>query len=162
MKRMAVVNASPLIVLARIGRLGLLTEVGGNLVVPSGVAHEIMQGGPRDPARRWIVGDGRRYIKRVRQTDDLVAAWDLGLGESHVLTWALTHEHCEALLDDAAARTCAKTLGINVCGTLGLLMRAKRVGLIMAVKPLFGELTNAGFYVGAEMLDAILEIVGER
>ena len=31
----------------------------------------------------------------------------------------------------------------------------------MAVKPLLGELTNAGFYVGAEMLDAILVIVGE-
>jgi predicted nucleic acid-binding protein len=46
-----VVNASPLIVLARINQLLLLQHVAGELVVPAGVAKEIAQGPEDDPAR---------------------------------------------------------------------------------------------------------------
>ena len=46
-----VVNASPLIVLARINHLFLLQQVAEELVVPAGVAQEIAQGPEDDQAR---------------------------------------------------------------------------------------------------------------
>lgn len=161
MKQIAVVNASPLIVLARIGHIHLITDVSPNLVVPSGVVHELMQGSHSDPARQWIMRDGQRYIRQVKQTDELVAAWDLGLGESQVITYALAHAHTEALLDDAAARACAKALGVKVCGTLGLLLRAKRLGIVQDIKPILTEFARVGFYVGPDMLRSVLGLARE-
>jgi len=162
MKAPAVVNASPLIVLARIGRVELLTVMWEHVVVPSGVAHEIMRGDRHDPARRWIQDDGNRYVRQVKHIDEVVAGWDLGLGESHVLTYALSHAGSEALLDDAAARVCAQVLGIRLCGTLGVLLRAKRAGLIGAVKPIMQDMIGAGFHLGPDIAAAVLGVAGEQ
>lgn len=161
MKRTGIVNASPLIVLARIGQIDLLTGVCPKLVVPSGVAHEILRGDHSDPARQWIAHEGREFVKQVRKINDLVAGWDLGLGESHVVTYALAHARTEAILDDAAARTCAKALGVEVCGTLGLLLRAKRMGLVHEIRPILTHLVHNGFHVGQVLVKVALEIANE-
>ena len=50
-----VINASPLIVLANIGQIGLLTTLADEIVIPDAVVREINAGPPNDPARNWLV-----------------------------------------------------------------------------------------------------------
>ena len=63
----------------------------------------------------------------------LVSAWDLGAGESEVLSYVLTHPNTTVMIDDAAARRCAISLNIPTLGTGGMIVRAKRQGLISSV-----------------------------
>ncbi|MDZ7954701.1 hypothetical protein [Nostoc sp. DedQUE09] len=59
---------------------------------------------------------------------EIVAAWDLGKGESQVLSLALKNSDCAAIVDDRAARRCGQALGITTIRTGGLLILAKRRG----------------------------------
>jgi hypothetical protein len=83
-----VVNASPLIVLARINHLFLLQHLATELVVPTGVAMEITQGPANDPANQWLQSHGRELVREVQVIPPVIIAWNLGLGESEVLAWA--------------------------------------------------------------------------
>ena len=57
------------------------------MVIPQGVADEIQQGDYDDAALSWIRAEGQAFLKET-DIDRLVAAWDLGPGESHALSWA--------------------------------------------------------------------------
>ncbi len=81
-----VVNASPLILLAKVGQLGLLTQLAPTLVVPASVANEIHQGPAADPARDWLAGSGASLIQLDVPPAPSILAWDLGAGESAVLS----------------------------------------------------------------------------
>ncbi|MCL5966713.1 MAG: DUF3368 domain-containing protein [Deltaproteobacteria bacterium] len=162
MKRRWVVNASPIISLARISRTSLLHELCDALVIPRGVAYEIGQGARNDPARKWIRGAGARFLRGPVQVPPLVAAWDLGLGESEVIAYAYSHPGCEAILDDRAARRCALSLGIRVRGTVALIVLAKKEGLISEAAPVLNQLVRAGFRIDRDIISAALSLAGEK
>jgi predicted nucleic acid-binding protein len=92
---------------------------------------------------------------------DYVLAWDLGAGESQVLSMALAYNNATVVLDDLPARRCAQTLNVPVIGTLGIILRAKRVGLITAARPLFEELLRTGMYIDPNVVNQALAEVGE-
>jgi predicted nucleic acid-binding protein len=126
-----IVNSSPLISLDRIGLLDILGRLGREVVIPSGVLDEIARG----PAP---ILPGRLAIHRtvaISAIDPIVAGWDLGRGESEVLTWAASQRQALAILDDLAARRCAASLGIEPHGTLFVLLEAKKAGIVPAVAP---------------------------
>ena len=58
-----VVNASPIILLAKVGQVELLPKLAGELVVPAAVVAEIEAGPASDPARAWLRGDGAKWIR---------------------------------------------------------------------------------------------------
>lgn len=156
-----VVNASPIILLAKIGRLGWLEELSDELSVPAGVADEIRAGPEEDSARGWLTGDGRARIRTVEQVDSAIAAWDLGIGESEVLAWARQHAGYEAILDDRAARNCATTLRIPVRGTLGIVLLAKREGLVSKAEPVLRELMQAGLRIDERVFQTAMKLADE-
>lgn len=157
----SIVNASPLIYLSLAGLLDLLLEAGSTVLVPAAVLGEIRQRGPTDPTVRalatleWLVEVPDPAIPPVIQS------WDLGPGESTVLSYALSHPSTTTLIDDLAARRCATTLGIPVLGTLGLALKAKRSGRIPAARPILARLQVAGMYLAEDIRDAALALVGE-
>lgn len=112
----AVTNASPLIFLARGGYLDLLQLTGDRVLVPAPVAREIRARGSEDVTARAL--EDTHWLEVVDPPDvpSIIQAWDLGPGESAVLAWAYAHVGTEAILDDLAARRCAKTFGIPVRG----------------------------------------------
>lgn len=156
-----VVNASPLILLGKIGRLDLIFRLNSRVRIPEGVAAELRAGPVADAARGWIEGEGAGAVMPVERIDPLVAAWDLGLGESHVLTLCRTLPGTEAILDDRAARNCASALGVRVRGTLALIVLAKRRGVIPAARPLLDGLVEQGIRVDAAVTEAALRLAGE-
>ena len=156
-----VVNASPLILLGKIGRLDLLFRLSPQVMIPEGVAAELRAGPVTDTARAWIEGAGAKAVTPVGQVDSLVAAWDLGLGESHVLTLCRRLRDATAILDDRAARTCAAALGVRVAGTVALVVLAKRKGLITQVKPLLEGLLHQGIRLDAAVIETALRVAEE-
>ena len=160
-ERKWVVNASPLILLANVDRLPLLEALCTDIIIPAAVAQEIRAGPKRDAAQHWLEGQAQVYVRRPEGVDPVVAAWDLGAGESAVLTWARQHPEYEAILDDRAARDCATTLGLLVRGTLGVVLLARREGLIPRVEPVFQQLLGAGLRIAPDVLDMALKLAGE-
>jgi predicted nucleic acid-binding protein len=156
-----VVNASPLIMLASIDRLSFLESLCADMVVPFAVAQEVHAGTMKDEAQQWLEGEGQDFILQVQELDPTILAWGLGAGESEVLAWAMHNLGYEAILDDRAARNCAVTLDIPVRGTLGVVLLAKREGLIARVRPVFDELLDAGLRIAPSVLDAALDLAGE-
>jgi predicted nucleic acid-binding protein len=90
-----------------------------------------------------------------------IQAWDLGRGESAVLAWALDHPGTEAIVDDLAARRCAAAIGVQVRGALGLLLTAKRRGIVPAARPILERMRQAGMYLSDKVMNDALALVGE-
>ena len=161
MSRRWAVNASPLIVLIKVGRVDLLTALSDELVVPAGTAEEILRGDEHDPSVRWMHDEGQRFIVQDAPSTPDVSAWDLGQGETAVLSWAHQNPGYEVIIDDRAARNCAAALGIPVRGTLGVLLLAKKSGFIERVEPVMQEVVAAGLHVHPHLRDDVLRLAGE-
>lgn len=159
--RQWVVNASPIILLGDINQLQLLEALCVKLVVPRAVVDEILAGPHKDEAQRWVQERGASFVYKQSSMDSAIVGWDLGAGETAVLTWARQHPEYEAILDDRAARDCATTLRIPVRGTLGVILIAKRAGLVRQVKPLFNALIDAGLRISPEVLYMALHLAEE-
>jgi predicted nucleic acid-binding protein len=155
-----VVNASPIITLAKIDQINLLAQLCDEMVIPQGVAIEIEQGDYDDAASSWIRTEGQAFLKQT-DINRLVAAWDLGRGESHVLSWAMRHPTYEAILDDRAARKAAKSLQVNIRGTLSIILLAKQAGCITSASTEISKLVESGFRVSTEVLAKVLELAEE-
>ena len=156
-----IVNASPLILLTRAGRLDLLRLGASEVIVPDVVISEVGAKGPDDPTARAVAGAAWMTIKAVPAMPDPVRACGLDPGESAVLALALGDADCEAVLDDRAGRLCAGRLGIACVGTLGLVLLARRLGSIPAARPVIDRLRDGGLYLDDDFVEDILARIGE-
>jgi predicted nucleic acid-binding protein len=156
-----VVNASPIILLTKIGLVDLLRQLGPPVVIPEAAVLEIQRRGATDPAVRALAQSPWLVMVDPGPIALAVAAFNLGVGESAVLTHALTNPGSGALLDDQAARNCAAALGIPHQGTLGLLIYAKQRGLIPVARPLVERLRQEGMYLSDQIINQALGQVGE-
>lgn len=155
-----VVNASPVITLAKADRLHLLPDLCKELLVLEAVVAEILAGPPSDPARQALQqGWGLAVIPE--SIGPGLLEWGLGAGETAVVAVAMERRPATAVLDDAAARTCAKALGIEVVGTLGVVLRAKRKALIPSAADVLKALRMAGFHLDDEVVRSALQGIGE-
>jgi len=162
MPRRWVVNASPLITLAKIGQLSLLHELCEEMVIPAGVKEEINRApDENDPARTWIRSRGRDFVRQTAQIHPTISAWDLGLGESEVLAWANDHLGWEAILDDKAARDCAASLGIKARGTIGIILLAKKEKKISNATLILDQIRLAGFRIDPRLMQEAKTLAGE-
>jgi predicted nucleic acid-binding protein len=157
-----VVNASPLIVLAKAGAVELLGRPGGQVIVPQDVAREILAGPPADPARRLMEsGWGERAVAPAVPAS--VVEWGLGAGESAVLALALADRGVVAILDDAEARACARTHGLRMLGTLGVILVAKQEGRVRSAAEIIRAIRDAGFRISDALVTTILrDMAGEE
>jgi len=141
--------------------LHILPALGSPVILPEAVVVELEQGRakgidlPDLSALDWLA------IRTASVKPRLSQAADLGPGESEVLWLAWERPNSIAVLDDAAARQQAFECGIRMTGTLGLLVDAKRQGLIPAVSPALDQLARLGFYLSARTRTLILRHAGE-
>jgi len=156
-----VVNASPLILLGKTENLELLGALVDVVAVPRSVVNEV----GAKPDGVPILGMIER-IQSYRVIDDEtilpeVLGWDLGPGESQVITNARRHGADRVVIDDMEARRCAKAMGLKVIGTLGVVGRAKSAGRIERAAPIIERLRESGLYVSEELVRKFLVEVGE-
>ncbi|MFN0062076.1 MAG: DUF3368 domain-containing protein [Myxococcaceae bacterium] len=155
-----VVNSSPTILLAKSRHLDLLLQLSREVLVPEAVASEILKGPPTDPARGLIEG-GWGIRVPAAATPPSVVEWGLGAGETAVIATGLSRPGSTLVLDDAAARACARAFGLPVIGTLGVVLRAKKTGMIESASAVLRALRSAGLYLDALIRDALARVAGE-
>ncbi len=154
-------NASPLIFLTKVGLLEVLHQQAVPVLVPDVVMAEISSLGPGDPAVQAVQQAAWIHIVPAPPAPPSVTNWKLDDGESSVIAVALQHPGSMTILDDLAARRCAQALKLPTQGTLGLVLVAKQIGLIQAVRPVVEDLQHAGMYMTARLKTQILNAAGE-
>ena len=128
-------------------------ELFGDVAVPPAVIGETVSAAPLPP---WI-----HEVELTQPIDPHVQSAGLGPGESAAIHLALETHPPWLILDDRPARRLAISLGIPVIGTLGILLAAKRKGLLTALKPVLNELMQMGFFVAPALYRQVLSDGGE-
>lgn len=127
-----------------------MVQLAENLIVPQAVMDEVQDGPPDDPARLFLSA-GQLPVVAITP-HPAVLAWDLGAGETAVLSYALANPGWKAVVDDGMARRCAHTFAIPLLGTLGVILRARQAGLIPAAAPLLRALQAAGLRLDDQLI----------
>lgn len=154
-------NTSPLLYLYHAGGLLWLPEMFEEIWVPDAVRVELLAGKrlgydiPTLTDYPWL---------QIVQPSAFPSEWlavDLGRGELAALSVALDDPECIILLDDLLARRIAKAAGLNVWGTLRVVLEAKTLGLIDEVVPVIDRLRSAGMWISVEVRQRILVLARE-
>lgn len=162
MADVVVVNASPLIFLGNAGRIELLLVLGASrILVPDTVFDEVTNSSHADRAAATI--RGADWLERVvaPEIPAAVIEWDLGVGESGVIATALTIPGSRAVIDDLLGRKCALSLGVDVVGTLGVVIAAHRRGVVDDPRRVLLDLRAAGMWLSDELIERALRIAGD-
>lgn len=155
------IDTSSLIFLTKADLLDLLLISNSKIIVPQAVATEIKAYGYDDITAMALVSTDWLIEAKTSSVPPIIQNWDLGIGESAVLTWGYVNPGTEVILDDLAARRCANALNIPVRGTLGLVIAAKQRGNIPAARPILEKLRSCGMYISDKVINRVLTIVGE-
>ncbi len=140
------VNASPVIALARVGQVELLRRLPELVIIPRAIAQELRNAPEDDPARR-VAESSRFKIVKTSTPPPEILAWDLGEGETAVLSYARAHLGWVSILDDSAARRCARSLSLAFMGTLSVIILAKQKGLIESAAEVLYDLRSNDFHL---------------
>ena len=141
-----VLNASPLILLCNSDLSLVLPELLTEIVVPEAVWQEIVRGSQQDRAAQilpeldWLKRENANLVPDV-------VHWDLGAGETEVISFALNHSGYTPVLDDMLAKKCARSLGLATPGTGPILILAKERGLIESIEQSLQTLHNADLWI---------------
>lgn len=129
-RRIVICDASPLIFLAKTGRLDLIGKVlPGRQVVLGGVVREILADGAgpleTDRLRMWL-----EQVEVIEYEDSLFPASALSRSDQSTLAWAVNHGAAWLVADERLLRRIAVERGIAVIGFCGLLVKAVQRGLL--------------------------------
>lgn len=155
----AVGDAGPLIHLSWIGKLGLLSQLFDELLIPVAVRDEVLRARPGTPGIRAVtkaLEAGSLSVEPVVDSaavEALRASLDPGEAEAIILMHQTDADII--LLDDRRARRLATERGLPVSGTLGILRTARDRDLIPAVLPLVIDLRARGFRISDELVAVI-------
>jgi|SRR3972149_4374966 len=142
MRKIVIVNTSPLFYLHRLGYLHLLQKLYNGIVIPSAVANELEEG------------------KRLGEDVPQIVP-DLGQGEAEVLALGCENKNSLLIIDDGLARKIAKLYTFRITGTAGVLLKAKQEKHISEIKPVLKKLKDVGFYLSDNLISDILKVAGE-
>ncbi len=149
MKEPVVTNSTCLISLERIHQLGLLPALFEPVIVPPKVQEEF------GISVAWLTVEHPQNTALVMALNQLVDA-----GEAEAIALAL-EQKTPLVLDDRKARHVARRLGIPIIGTIGILVRAKRQGVLSSIRPQLEALKNAGFHLTPELEQEALRLANE-
>ena len=156
-------NTSPLTNLAAIGQFDLLHKLFGELYLPLGVVDELSFGGTKWPGASEVEAADWIHSKPVRNRAVVDALrLDLDLGEAETIALALEMQATLVLLDEQPGRNAAYYFNLKVMGVVGILLQAKKLKLIRALRPVLDALRyQAGFYVSEAVYQRALQRAGE-
>ena len=139
------IDTSSLIALERINLLQILCKIYKEVIIPESVIKEF--------------GTLSLPCISIRKVESnllrlLIADLNLGKGEADVIALA-SQTGLKVIIDDSKARKVAENMGLKLTGTIGVLMKAERIGLIESAHDKVRELREKGFYVSEELLEDI-------
>ena len=156
-------NTSPLINLAMIGELELLHKLYDTICIPQAVYDEIVVQGNGQAGDEQIKNSSWIQVQTIKN-ELLVQSLllELDKGEAEAIALAVETSAHLVLLDEKRGRTIAAHFKVRHLGLLGVLVQAKRTGLIPVVKPLIDHLRHhAGFWIDNKLYHYVLNSVNE-
>lgn len=161
-------NTSPLIWLSKIGRITLLKELFGEVIIPYEVYIEAVERGLQEGfsdalAIKECIEQGWIKISKLNERETKLCekimehVFEIHLGEAQAIILA---READALLlmDESSGRAFAETLGLKVKGTLYVTMKALREELLdkAEAKDMVLTLVSKGFRIEPKLLARIL------
>jgi predicted nucleic acid-binding protein len=157
-------NTTPLIGLASIQRFQLLEQLFGEIHIPQAVYDEaVLAGREVGGARREV--QAATWIKTLPVQDRLavdVLLGELDLGEAETIVLAREIDADWVLMDEKKGRRKLAQLDLPKIGTLGILLKAKQLGLLSTIQPEIARLRQLGFSVSPSVVEAVLRQAGEQ
>lgn len=154
-----VIDSSAIITLFRSGQAHLLPRLFSHIVIPEAVWQEVI--GEKDDAAAYGVVHAPWLKRESVIPSPRILAWCLGKGETAVLSRALEEPSLRVVIDDLDARRCAQVMAIPMLGTGGVLLLAKRRGLIPSVGEALNKIRAAGLWLSDEIVALIRTQAGE-
>lgn len=160
MNKLVIADAGPLIALARLHQIGLLPQLFGRVLVTDIVFRECA--GRSDFPESALIQEAvdRKQLELCTAPDFSAFVQKIDAGEASAIAVAIDFG-CGVLMDDIAGRRIAENAGVPVIGTVGVLVLAKRKGLVPLVKPQLEILSASGYFLGGEIIAAALLAAGE-
>lgn len=157
-----IVDAGPLLFLARLNRLELLKIEVDRVLVPSAVLIEIHR--KEDPALEIIRSCYGDWLGEcmINNPEILRLLPGLGKGEREVIAQALVQNIDSVVLDDLDARRIARRFGLIPIGTVGLLLTAKKLNLLPSLKAELERLVKMDFWISQSLIESALKEAGEE
>ncbi|MBE9233245.1 DUF3368 domain-containing protein [Cuspidothrix issatschenkoi LEGE 03284] len=159
-------DTSPITNLAAIGQLDLLRQLYSRVIIPEAVYNEmvninkIVPGAVEVQTLSWI--QTQTVINSLQVTEIQENNESIHLGEAEAIILSLEMKADLLLMDERRGRIVATNYGINITGLLGVLIQAKKQGLIPAIKPLIDQLTTqANFRVSPQLYTVVLQASNE-
>jgi uncharacterized protein len=156
-------NTSPLTNLVAIGQFDLLRQLYGEVQIAAGVLGELQARG-----RHWPGYDETMRASWVKQhtthNHDIIAVLlrDLDQGEAETLALAVELGAELVLMDERDGRRFAQRLNLRPVGVVGILLEAKKGGLLNIIRPCLDALRHdAGFYITDSLYKLVLDLAGE-
>lgn len=141
-----IADTSCLILFHKIGELDLLRKVYGSVTTTPEVAQEFQEELPE-----WILIENVKD-KKYQEFLETQIDW----GEASAIALAKEKEDPLLLLDDLKARKLAARLNLRVTGTLGVIHKAKQIGILEKVKPLIAKLQATNFRISENIVEQLL------
>ena len=157
------VNSTPIILLHKIGHLDLLKKMYSKVLIAEAVHQEVIVNSTDNNSGYDFISqcDWIEVIKIKNESARKTFVTSLHIGEVETMILAMEKSAYLCVLDDLLARKHAKRLNMNVIGTLGILIAAKKLNHIDAVKPLIDLLVSGGMYLSDSLYDAVLSLANE-
>jgi uncharacterized protein len=152
----------PQILLAKIARLDLLSQLYDEVIIPASVLEEIKAKPEKEAERVHALIQSQKF--HVRQaTNQILGGFpaDLGLGEREAIALALETGADLVMLDDQRGRRIAREKGLSVTGTVGVLIEARGRDMISSVQRELDHLIEAGMWIDEVFYHRILQEFGE-
>jgi len=157
-------NTGPIIGLAKIDLLFLLTKLASEVLIPPMVHRELLG---KIGSESGQIDEALKQFLRVRELpplDSVIETSIAGLdeGERQVIGLASTiKEDVLVLIDDHAGREVAKMLNISFSGLVGILLLAKEKGALEKIGPVLDELRAQGYWLSDKVIEVAKELSGE-
>lgn len=156
---LVIADSSPLIGFAILGKLDILNRIFEEILVPQAVYDEVtvLSKPHAETLKSFLKGKVEKVKNKVAVH---VLRTELDLGEAESIILALEKKG-DILIDDHKGRRSAKANGLAAIGTVGVLLRAKKLNYIAEIKPLLNKLINNKMRIGEALYNRALVLAGE-
>lgn len=158
----AIINSSPLIALGCINKIGILQKLFSEVLIPQEVYNETVVDGKNDDVLNAVKANSRFKVSAATNAVLMEFLNDhLDRGESEVIALAKETGIMTVIIDEAKGRKIAKLHGLDVIGSLGVLLIAKKKGLISGIKEYIEQMEQYGIRIGSDLKKQVLQMAGE-
>ena len=147
-----IADTSCLILLTKIGELGLLQKFNRSIVVTPTILWEF-----KDSLPPWVQVLSPTYEKYQE-----ILQFELDDGEASAIALAIEIDESTLLIDDLKGRKVAEKLKLNYSGTFGLILRAKQEGFIESIIPILAKVRATNFRFSDKLFETLIELAGEE